>query len=497
MKDSLLDLQLQQEKIKSNVDLMQQTILTILSVSQNTEIFTKMRENESHIAFRQQLNAVQNNSTRSSLNCSSDLSGVGSEIANDLSGHEKVKNKKFVNVANDIARRKNTESKDNLSSFLSETNFSKEDLMDIFAKAIAGASKSTPVTASDAKGSASNKTKIVHSRKIVRQDSEDSGDQSDSASVSNDSVRSVSCSPSSDESEYDDMDVDKQVRENLRSEMHRNILRSSHSPSNRTHPSNRITRAHQEDRGSNVKEDSSNRRRSNTTDRPGKGVYDDFDEQKGSHARQAVTRASSKSAKNMTTTLKNNDRKPTLNSRVSSNRDVVSGGGPANWIPESEYTSRQVRPVAEGQPYTHGTERGVYFEGKTHRRSVRDEGEDYKIGVNYNKENAIALQAARDISGVYVSPHYQDSVYQQTEGTTAYPYLHCTALHSISYLPAYLKVTFHLIPLLIRPGTKFREVSQSSQHTWKHTPTEELSGYWYCSQSDKSVPCILQQYVTL
>lgn len=418
MKDSLLDLQLQQEKIKRNVDLMQQTILTILSVPQNTEIFTKMRENESHIDLRQQLNAVQ-----SKLKCSSGLSSVGSEVENPLSGHEKVKNKNFANFSNDVARRRSTESKDNLSSFLSETNFSKEDLMDIFAKAIAGASKSTPITALNAKGSACKKTKVVRSRKMVRQDSEDSSDQSDSASASDDSVRSVSCSASSDESEYDDMDVDKQNRENLRSEKRRNIPRSSnsHSPSNRTHPSNSITRAHQEDRGTYIKGDSSNRKRSNTTDRPEKGVYDDFNEQKGSH-RQAATRASSKSAKTITTALENNDREPNLNSRVSSSRDISSGGGPAKWIPESEYTSRQVRPVAdEGLTYTYGTERGVYFEGKTQRRSVIDVEEDYKAGVNYNKENAIALQAARDISGVNVSPYYQDSVHRQTEGTTTSP----------------------------------------------------------------------------
>lgn len=371
LKDSLLDLQLQQEKIKSNVDLMQQTILTILSVSQNTDIFTKMRENESHTYFRQQLNAVQNN-----LNCSSGLSGVGSGVENPLAGHEKVKNKNSVKDANDTARRKNTESKDNLSSFLSETNFSKEDLMDIFAKAIAGASKSTPITASGAKGKASKQTKIVRSRKTVRQDSEDSSDQSDSASASDDSVRSVSCSASSDESEYDDMDVDKQVRENSRLGKHRNIPRSSHShsPSNRTHPSS------------------------------------------------SITRASSKSAKIIPTILKINDREPTRSRRVSSSRDLSSGGGPAKWIPESECTSRQVRPVAdEGLTYTYGAERGVYFEGKTNRRSVIDEGEDYKAGDNYNKENAIALQAARDISGVYISPYYQDTVHKQTEGTTTSP----------------------------------------------------------------------------
>jgi hypothetical protein len=450
LKDGLLDLQLQQEKIKSNVDLMQQTILTILSVSQNTEIFTKMRENESHIDFRQQLSAVQNNLTRSSLNCVG--SGVGSEVDNPLSGHEKMKNENYADFANEIARRKNTESKDNLSSFLRENNFSKEDLMDIFAKAIAGARKSTPITTSNAKGSASKKTKIVRSRKIVRQDSEDSSDQSDSASASDDSVRSVSCSASSEESEYDDVDVEKQVRENLRSEKHRNIPRSSHShsPNNRTHPSNSITRAHQEDRGSNIKGDSSNRKISNTTGRPEKGVYDDFNEQKGS--RQAVTRASSKSAKIITTTLKNNDREPTLLSRVSGSRDLSSGGGPAKWIPESEYTSRQVRPVADdGLTNTYGTERGVYFEGKTHR-SVIDEGGDYGIGVNYDEENAIALQAARDISGVNVSPYYQDSVHRQTEGTTTSSELH-------HYLLLYLKVTIRLILLLIRPGTRFREVS--------------------------------------
>jgi hypothetical protein len=403
---------------------MQQTILTILSVSQNTEIFAKMRENESNIDFRQQLNAVQNNLSRSTLNYSSGLSGVGSKVENPLSGHEKLKNENFVNVANDTARRKNTgESKDNLSSFLSETNFSKEDLMDIFAKAIAGASKSTPITASYAKGSASKKKKIVRSRKIVRQDSEESSDQSDSASASDDSVKFVSCSASSDESEYDDVDVDKQNKE-IRSEKHSNIPRSSHShsPSNCTHSSNSITKAHQEDRGSNFKGDSRNRKISNTTDRPEKDVYDDFNEQKSSHARQANTRASSKSAKIIPTTLKSNDREPTLNSRVSSSRDVASGGGPAKWIPESEYTSRQVRPVAdEGLTYIYGTERGVFFEGETHRRSVIDEGEDYTVGVNYNKENAIALQAARDISGVNVSPYYQDSVHRQTEGTTTSP----------------------------------------------------------------------------
>lgn len=369
--------------MKSNNDLMQQAILTILSVSQNTEIFTKMRENESHIDFRQQLNAVQNNLIRSSLNGSSALTGVKSEVENLLYGHEKIKNKDFVNFSNDTARRKNTESKDNLSSFLSETNFSKEDLMDIFAKAIAGASKSTSITASYAKGSASTKTNIVRSRKMVLQDSGDSSDQSDSASDG--SVRSASCSASSDESEYDDMDVGTQVRENLSSEKQRSTPRSSngHSPSSRIHSSN------------------------------------------------SIIRASSKNAKIIPTILISSDREPTPNSRVSSRRDLSSVGGPVKRIPEPEYTSRQARPVVdEGLPYKHDTEREVCFEGKN-RRAVKDEVEDYKIGVNYKKENAIALQAARDISGIYVSPQYQDYIYQQAEGTTASPELHYYLLSPI------------------------------------------------------------------
>ena len=519
MEEGLVDIQLQQERIKNNVELMQQAIIAILSSSHNTDVRTKIKINEIDVDFRQQLNAVQNSIPLSNLNLHSltDSIGVENKVSHFIPGqgqgdkqnfhHETIKDEKILNTSIHIDRQKKKESKNNLSSFLSETNFSKEDLMDVFAKAIAGATtsstsattsstsattsstsattsstsattsstsattsstsattSSTPATTSStsattsyARGSAPiTLTKVVKIGKTSLQISGDPNDHSHaSLNVLNGSSNFLSRTVLSDDSDSDsDNNYDERLSENPTTrttrtttttiEKNNNNLPESYQNQN---PRPLIPqRDYHRDLGSSVAADeSSNRNIVVKFDTQDEIIFHEkFNKQKILHVRQASIKEEVLESNNSPKrSIDQSERKsqtqrsyksydPTTSTssattaaeelKLFGRRSIPFNGGTVKWTDESEYQSRQSYPpppADKGNLHQNHTWREMHFLGKTEKGGLKEYEEEGDVGLYHNtaNDNANALQAARESSGVYGPYGYKDSALRRTEGS--------------------------------------------------------------------------------
>lgn len=480
MKESLADVQLQQ---------------AILSSSQNTDVRTKMKENEVNVDFRQQLNAVQNSIPLSNLNLHSltDSIGVENKDSHFISGqvqgqgqgdkqnfhHEKINGEKILNKSIHIDRQKSKESKNNLSSFLSETNFSKEDLMDIFAKAIAGATtsstsattSSTPATTSYARSSAPIiLTKEVQMGKTPPQISTDPNDHSHaSLNAFNESSNSISHTVLSDEFENSDSDNDNYHDYDKR--LSETPTRTTTTTATTIEKQNFLSESYKNpnllplipqrdyhgDLGSSVAADESSNR--NVVDKFDAQdeifFHEEFNKKKILHVRQASLKEegleSNNSPKHLNdqsqnrsiseTQKSNKTYDPTTSTsstttaaeevKLSGRRSIPFNGGTVKWTDESDYQSRQSYPppANKGNLHQNNTGREMYSVGKTVKGVLKGDEEEGDVGLYHNtaNDNAKALQAARESSGVYGPYGYKDSALKRTEGNiypnTSY-YLH-------------------------------------------------------------------------
>lgn len=423
MKESLVDIQLQQEKIKNSVELMQQAIL---SSSHNTDVRTKVKVNEINVDFRQQLNAVQNVTPLSDLNLPSltDSIGIENKVSQFIPSqgqvdkqnfhYEKINEYKILNTSIHIDRQESKESKNNLSSFLSETNFSKEDLMDIFAKAIAGATtSSTSATTSSERGSAPIKlTKEVQMGKRSLQISDNPNDHSQaSLNVLNGSSNSISRTVLSDESESSDSDNDN---------YHDYDKRFSENSTARTI---RTTTIEKHDYLPETYQNQNNRPLI-----PQRDYHGDL----GSLILDPSTFSTTTAAEGFKLNLKSNDNQRELSHRreLSGRRSTPFNGGTVKWTDDSEYQSRQSYPPPANKSNLcqNDTGREMHAVCKTVKGVLKEDEEEGDVGLYHNtandNDNDNELQAARGSSGVYGPYGYKDSALKRTEGNI-YPNISC------------------------------------------------------------------------